>query len=520
MLNSLAPAPTLEQLEREFSPSGNVGDHEEAFVAEDDADSLDEVLNASVNVNVAHEEAKRADDDDADSLDEVLNAPVVLIPDSASRNVDIVESQKMEPNKSRADGDNNGINSIPKMSKLSKQLRVLQAKNQTQAIEIERRDRQLRTLTEAMGVSVADFRSILNRACATEAHEELMLRVASLKSQLEALSLASLPTAQDYASDRKIANLELRIGELEEVEEMYSQSMEEKTKKILHKKGENGSLQSELLVLQDKCKLLEQQLATVEEKSRLQKAQSKARIYYQEEIIRDLEQHLSTLQLASGMSHEERGRGREEEMVDESIRGGKTETQETPTVPVEVAMNTEGLPPGGRFYTARISTPHLGVMFFRPHELTSSLFLNTERELVVSLRDRPVVAFMTENSPAHSNGVRLGDVLLKVNGVDVGSPEVARVLVKASPRPLPLLFYVPDTKVAFAEGQYMVQYNRWGHQLTNWKSKYVVIGGINVNSWKIHMYRSQVSFFFVRALKDVQWYCDLKSFVLCLTVRL
>jgi len=510
MLNSLAPAPTLEQLDREFCSSGNVGDHEEASVAEDDADSLDEVLNASVNTNVIHEEAKRADDDDADSLDEVLNASVVVIPDSTGRNADIVESQKMEPNKSRADDDNDGTISIPKMSKLSKQLRVLQAKNQTQAIEIERRGRQLRALTEAIGISVTDFRSILNRACAAEAHEELMLRVASLKSQLEALSLASLPTAEDYASDRKIANLELRIGELEEVEEMYSQSMQEETKKILQKKGENGSLQSELQVLQDKCNLLEQQLAAVEEKSRLQKVQLKARIYYQEEIIRDLEQHLSTLQLASEMSHEERGRGREEEMVDESIRGRKTETQETLRVPDEVAMNTEGLPPGGRFFTARISTPYLGVMFFRPHELTSSLFLNTDRELVVSLRDRPVVAFMAENSPAHSDGVRLGDVLLKVNGVDVGSPKVAALLVKASPRPLPLLFYTPDTKVAFAEGQFMVQYsNRWEitadplHRLTKWKSKYVVIGGINVNSWKMHMYRSRVSFFFVRALKDV-----------------
>lgn len=157
-----------------------------------------------------------------------------------------------------------------------------------------------------------------------------------------------------------------------------------------------------------------------------------------------------------------------------------------------------GLPPGGEWYDARIFTPTLGVMFFKPQELTDSLFLNTERSMVDALGDRPVVAFIVEGSSARSAGVELGHVLLKVNGVDVRSPKEASRLIKEGPRPLPLLFYVPNTDVVVAEGEHMVKYDTRETTAPNsakdWKPKYVVIGGIIAQPWMMNMYRSKVCY--------------------------
>ena len=164
----------------------------------------------------------------------------------------------------------------------------------------------------------------------------------------------------------------------------------------------------------------------------------------------------------------------------------------------EEKKGEEGLPPGGEWYDARIFTPTLGVMFFKPQELTDSLFLNTDKEIVEGLGERPVVAFIVEGSSARSAGVELGHVLLKVNGVDVRSPKEASRLIKEGPRPLPLLFYVPSTEVVIAEGEHMVKYDTKETVAPNsakdWKPKYVVIGGIIAQPWMMNMYRSKVRF--------------------------
>jgi hypothetical protein len=153
------------------------------------------------------------------------------------------------------------------------------------------------------------------------------------------------------------------------------------------------------------------------------------------------------------------------------------------------------LPEGGEWYDARIFTPTLGVMFFKPQELTDSLFLQTEKSLVDALDERPVVAFIVEGSSARAAGVDLGHVLLKVNGIDVKNPKEASRLIKEGPRPLPLLFYVPDTPVIVAEGEHMVKYDSRETSAPNsakdWKPKYVVIGGIIAQPWMLNMYRSK-----------------------------
>jgi hypothetical protein len=153
------------------------------------------------------------------------------------------------------------------------------------------------------------------------------------------------------------------------------------------------------------------------------------------------------------------------------------------------------LPPGGEWYDARIFTPTLGVMFFKPQELTDSLFLNTDPAIVKGLGDRPVVAFIVEGSSARSASVELGHVLLKVNGVDVKNPKEASRLIKEGPRPLPLVFYIPKTDIVVAEGEHMVKYDTKDTMAPNsakdWKPKYVVIGGIIAQPWMMNMYRSK-----------------------------
>ena len=160
------------------------------------------------------------------------------------------------------------------------------------------------------------------------------------------------------------------------------------------------------------------------------------------------------------------------------------------------------LPPGGEWYDAKIFTPTLGVMFFKPKELVDSLFLQTDKNMVDSLDERPVVAFIVEGSSARSAGVELGHVLLKVNGIDVKNPKEASRLIKEGPRPLPLLFYVPETQIVVAEGEHMVKYNTKETGAPNsakdWKPKYVVIGGIIAQPWMMNMYRSKVSLAFER----------------------
>ena len=104
------------------------------------------------------------------------------------------------------------------LSELSKQLRALQAKNEGQAVEIDRLERQLRILADTQGISVSDIRKALSDACKSEAYGELQHRVAALQAQLEAAS-ASKQTVEQGSAAHQVANLQLRVGELEEVEQ-------------------------------------------------------------------------------------------------------------------------------------------------------------------------------------------------------------------------------------------------------------------------------------------------------------
>lgn len=121
---------------------------------------------------------------------------------------------------------------------LSVQLRKLQADKNEKANEIDRLERQLRILSELKGVSVSDLQHSLREACEAEAHGELRALVGTLQARVDGLRLVGggsrakdngehadeknkIPSQDRFnqeAAARTRAALELRIGELEEID--------------------------------------------------------------------------------------------------------------------------------------------------------------------------------------------------------------------------------------------------------------------------------------------------------------
>eukprot|EP00536_Pseudo-nitzschia_multiseries_P003236 jgi/Psemu1/322929/estExt_fgenesh1_pg.C_480028 len=130
------------------------------------------------------------------------------------------------------------------LSELSKQLRILQAKNDSQAVDIHRLERQLRILADLQGISVSELRRALEDACASEALGELQHRVSKLKHELEAATLAKQAELRRDAAAPHIANLELRVGELEEVEEKQAEEIRNLYETLRQEKAKSTRLES------------------------------------------------------------------------------------------------------------------------------------------------------------------------------------------------------------------------------------------------------------------------------------
>ena len=134
------------------------------------------------------------------------------------------------------------------LSELSRQLRVLQAKNEGQSMEIDRLERQLRILADLQGVSVRDLRSALESACDTEALGEWKARVKALEAQLEAAQLQSISSQatsfDQNAKAHQMAQLELRVGQLEEVELTQQQEIQNLYAQLLEERALTARLQT------------------------------------------------------------------------------------------------------------------------------------------------------------------------------------------------------------------------------------------------------------------------------------
>ena len=242
------------------------------------------------------------------------------------------------------------------LSELAKQLRLLQAKNQAQATEIDRLERQLKILADLQNVSVADIKNALTAACQAEAHSELQNRIAFLSAQLEAAELAKKSATRSASADDRVANLQLRIGELEEVEEnaqaeiqrLYK-ALSEQTEKATRLEAACAKQQAEIEKLKssdvgqavsdevhheqvsdverrqkveeqverEQKVLLEKQLSAAEKQHELRRAQFETRFKVQEENIHDLKQQLISLYTAFDMLRQER---EEDQKVSAALR--------------------------------------------------------------------------------------------------------------------------------------------------------------------------------------------------------
>jgi predicted secreted protein/ABC-type transporter Mla MlaB component len=131
------------------------------------------------------------------------------------------------------------------LSELSKQLRIFQAKNEAQAVEISRLERQLRILADLQGINVADLRKALEEACQNEAFGEMQSRVQKLRAELEAAMLAKGGIIRKDMAAPEIANLELRVGELEEVEEKQQREIAHLYEQLRHERARATRLESE-----------------------------------------------------------------------------------------------------------------------------------------------------------------------------------------------------------------------------------------------------------------------------------
>ncbi|KAL9181368.1 hypothetical protein ACHAXT_010173 [Thalassiosira profunda] len=158
------------------------------------------------------------------------------------------------------------------LSELSVQLRKLQSEKNHQANEIDRLERQVRILSELKGISIADLQDALRAACASEAHGEMRALVGKLQARVDGLELGgggisgrhrgaigsedNVPTQDQFdreAAARARTKLELRIGELEEIEGNLRSELETLYKTISTLTERNTYLETQ--VLQQKAQL-------------------------------------------------------------------------------------------------------------------------------------------------------------------------------------------------------------------------------------------------------------------------
>ena len=141
------------------------------------------------------------------------------------------------------------------LSELSVQLRKLQNENNAQASEIDRLERQIRILSELKGVSIQEIRDSLRTACEGEAHGELRAVVDQLQAKV---NNNNLQTAVDSGgggrtiqSDRVRLALELRVGELEELETTYKSNLYSLYEQVAILTESNTSLKTKNLQLEE-----------------------------------------------------------------------------------------------------------------------------------------------------------------------------------------------------------------------------------------------------------------------------
>lgn len=165
-----------------------------------------------------------------------------------------------------------------------------------------------------------------------------------------------------------------------------------------------------------------------------------------------------------------------------------------------VTLDERGLPAGGEYYNARVTTPLLGAIFSSGFELRSTLLKSASNSFLESIGDRPVISFIIDGGAADTAGIQLGHILLGVNGEKVSTTDEAVRMIGAAPRPMSMEFYIPnkDIKVVKTEGQCMVKYDDQSPDapasVYGWKPKYVVVGDMLGKPHILYMYRTKAEY--------------------------
>ena len=231
------------------------------------------------------------------------------------------------------------------LSELSKQLRVLQAKNQYLKSEMERCQRQLKIMSESKGVSVLEVLKSLETACANEASAELHSQITSLQAQLDALQMqkggSGSPSSaggggrasvlQMESFQQQIAALELQVGEAEEMEAKLKQET-----KALYTKVQTH--QTTALTMEATCQLK----STLLEAERSKNAELEAEIAALKEE-RDALKEKENKRMAQKW-HETLEQGRSDEDDNDPRKLLETVEPFQPTVEGDVVPSTSHLP--------------------------------------------------------------------------------------------------------------------------------------------------------------------------------
>lgn len=155
------------------------------------------------------------------------------------------------------------------LSELSVQLRKLQNENNEKANEIDRLERQIRILAELKGVSIDELRNALKAACEGEAHGELCALIGKLQAKVNSSQLKDGSNGQKkFASQdnsRERLALELRVGELEEIENTLRADMASLYEQISQLTQNNTTLRTENLQLKAQVGMWERKWKTKEE---------------------------------------------------------------------------------------------------------------------------------------------------------------------------------------------------------------------------------------------------------------
>ena len=164
------------------------------------------------------------------------------------------------------------------LSELSIQLRKLQSTNTSQTAEIDRLNRQIKILSDLQGVSLHDIKDALQTACEGQAHDELRAEVGRLKAQLDCFqsgaiqsttkAASSVKTQEEFdaeAASRARTNLELRVGELEELEGTLRKELATVYERAQQLTARNTALETQHVQKQHMIEDLERRLKECEE---------------------------------------------------------------------------------------------------------------------------------------------------------------------------------------------------------------------------------------------------------------